>query len=138
MSIGKELRHIREKAGLTQAELAEHCHVTRQTVSSWENEKSYPDLQTLINISNDFGVSLDTLLKGDAAMVRALDRTAIRREKKWMDFCSGAGMGLLLSCLSMPDSLRRTAVIAVGLALLAAGIVLQKRYDKRVSEVLEK
>ncbi len=137
MSIGKELRRIREERRLTQAEFAAYCHVTRQTVSSWETEKSYPDLQTLIHISDGFGVSLDTLLKGDAAMVRALDRTAIRREKKWLDFCSGAGTGLLLSCLSMPESPRRTAVIAVGLALLAAGAVLQRRYDRKVSEILE-
>lgn len=37
-------------------------HVTRQTVSNWENEKSYPDLQILIDISNRFDVSLDVLI----------------------------------------------------------------------------
>ena len=45
-------------------------HVTRQTVSNWENEKSYPDLQILIDISNRFDISLDVLIKEDVKMVK--------------------------------------------------------------------
>lgn len=43
---------------------------TRQTVSNWENEKSYPDLQILIDISNRFDISLDVLIKEDVKMVK--------------------------------------------------------------------
>ena len=48
--------------------------VTRQTVSNWENEKSYPDLSTLVKISDEFNVSLDVLLKGDFRMVKDIDK----------------------------------------------------------------
>ena len=49
-------------------------NVTRQTVSNWENEKSYPDLSTLVKISDEFNVSLDILLKGDFRMVKDIDK----------------------------------------------------------------
>ena len=58
---------------MTQEDFANIFHVTRQTVSNWENEKSYPDLQTLIRISNEFCVSLDTILKEDILMVKKID-----------------------------------------------------------------
>ena len=68
MSIGNQISAIRKEQQLTQEHFGELFHVTRQTVSNWENEKSYPDLQILIAMSNQFDVSLDTLLKGDSKM----------------------------------------------------------------------
>lgn len=48
MNIGKKIIEIRKERNMTQEDFANIFHVTRQTVSNWENEKSYPDLQTLI------------------------------------------------------------------------------------------
>ena len=59
MNIGTQILKIRKEKGLTQEEFGKIFHVTRQTVSNWENEKSYPDLQILIDISNRFDISLD-------------------------------------------------------------------------------
>jgi transcriptional regulator with XRE-family HTH domain len=59
---------------MTQEEFARKFHVTRQTVSNWENEKSYPDLLTLVNISNEFQVSLDSMLKEDKQMASKLNK----------------------------------------------------------------
>ena len=47
MNIGTQILKIRKEKGLTQEEFGKIFHVTRQTVSNWENEKSYPDLQIL-------------------------------------------------------------------------------------------
>ena len=70
---------------MTQQEFGELVHVTRQTVSNWENGKSYPDLQSLITISDQYGVSLDLLLKEDLEMVRRMDRERkAARRRKWM------------------------------------------------------
>lgn len=55
---------------MTQEDFAKIFHVTRQTVSNWEHEKSYPDLQTIIQISDEFNISLDKLLKEDIQMVK--------------------------------------------------------------------
>lgn len=65
---------IRKEYGLTQEEFAKKFNVTRQTVSNWENEKSYPDLLTLVKISDVFGYSLDTILKEDAHMTEKMNQ----------------------------------------------------------------
>ena len=65
MELGKKIIKVRKENNLTQEDFAEKYNVTRQTVSSWENGKSYPDLDTLVKISNDFSISLDVLLKED-------------------------------------------------------------------------
>ncbi|MCM1498306.1 MAG: helix-turn-helix domain-containing protein [Clostridium sp.] len=74
MKIGESILHIRKGQEMTQEEFASIFAVTRQTVSNWEKEKSYPDLQTLVEMSNRFGVSLDNMLKEDVDIVKKIDR----------------------------------------------------------------
>ena len=57
MELGKRITEIRKQNNMTQEDLAEKFHVTRQTISNWENGKSYPDIETLVCISNEFNVS---------------------------------------------------------------------------------
>ncbi len=76
MNIGKSIRRIRTENNMSQEDFAEIFFVTRQTISNWENEKSYPDLSTIVKISDRFGVSLDTLLKGDMEMVNEISEKA--------------------------------------------------------------
>lgn len=73
MELGKNIVKIRKDNNLTQDEFAEKYFVTRQTISNWEIGKSYPDLETLVKISNDFNVSLDVLLKEDNKMIKEID-----------------------------------------------------------------
>lgn len=80
MNIGAKIIEIRKKRNMTQEEFAKIFHVTRQTVSNWENQKSYPDLQTLVQISDEFDVSLDTLLKGDMVMVKKIDNFKVYKK----------------------------------------------------------
>ncbi|OPF86150.1 hypothetical protein BW731_12315 [Vagococcus martis] len=58
---------------LTQDELAEKIHVSRQTISSWENSKSLPDVTSLILLSDVYEISLDELIKGDITMIKKLE-----------------------------------------------------------------
>ncbi len=74
MNIGNKIMEIRKKQNLTQEDLAKMFFVTRQTISSWECGKSYPDIETIIKISDKFNVSLDKLLKGDKKMVKKIDK----------------------------------------------------------------
>ena len=53
---------------LTQEQVAEILGVSRQTISNWENEKSYPDIISVIKMSECYEVSLDYLLKGEQKM----------------------------------------------------------------------
>lgn len=73
MNIGTKIIEMRKQKDMTQEEFAKIFHVTRQTVSNWEREKSYPDLQTLVQISEEFNVSLDSMLKEDTQMVKKID-----------------------------------------------------------------
>ena len=77
MQLGQAIAQIRKERGLTQEAFAKMYNVTRQTVSNWENEKSYPDLSTLVKISDEFNVSLDILLKGDFRMVKDIDKKMV-------------------------------------------------------------
>ncbi|RSU09692.1 hypothetical protein CBF29_10970 [Vagococcus elongatus] len=73
MNIGESIKINRKKLSLTQDELAEKIHVSRQTISSWENLKSLPDITSLILLSDVYEVSLDELIKGDISMVKKLE-----------------------------------------------------------------
>lgn len=81
MEIGKQIQKIRKENNLSQEQFGKRFHVTRQTVSNWENEKSYPDLQTLISISDGFHVSLDELLKDTPKMVEDFDSAVAGRRR---------------------------------------------------------
>lgn len=73
MTLGSNIQKIRKEAQMSQEDLAEMFHVSRQTISNWENSKSYPDLQTIVKISDSFNISLDILLKEDLVMVKTFD-----------------------------------------------------------------
>ena len=62
MNIGNQILNIRKENQLTQEEFGKLFHVTRQTVSNWENGKSYPNLQIFVSMSNQFS-SNPVLLK---------------------------------------------------------------------------
>ena len=82
MNIAAIIIEIRKQRKMTQEDFAKLFHVTRQTVSNWENEKSYPDIKTLVEISDEFDISLDRILKEDTKMVKKL--TAIDFIKKYL------------------------------------------------------
>ena len=66
MILGDGLRRARSEAHLTQEAAASALRVSRQTVSNWETGKTYPDILSVLAMSDLYGVSLDRLLKGDA------------------------------------------------------------------------
>lgn len=65
MDIGNKIQNARKNTGLTQSELAQKLGVSRQSVSNWENNRAYPDIVSIINISDICEISLDSLLKDD-------------------------------------------------------------------------
>lgn len=62
--IGRNCRRLRQRAGLTQEELAERLHVTRQAVSAWETEKNRLDAETLVVLAEALGADVQELLYG--------------------------------------------------------------------------
>ena len=70
------LKAQRKAHGQTQQEVAKIFNVTRQTISNWENEKNYPDIPTLVAISDYYGISLDYLMKGDEKFMVKMEKEA--------------------------------------------------------------
>ena len=141
MNIGNQIAAIRKEHRLTQEEFGGLFHVTRQAVSNWENQKSYPDLQILVEISDRFEISLDILLKGDSKMVRSIDRERglgkLKHEKSVIDALTGAGTGLVVSCLFSPDSTIRNIIIIVGFVLIGIGWYEKAKHDRKKFRYLE-
>ena len=84
MEIGKKLKSARNQKGLTHEAVAEKIQVSRQTISNWENEKSYPDIISVIHLSSLYEISLDELLKGDKRMLEHLEESTdiVKSNKK--------------------------------------------------------
>lgn len=75
MTIGELLKEARLQAGLTQEKVAEAIGVSRQSISNWENDKTYPDVINVIALSELYQVSLDYLLKGSKDYMKHLDES---------------------------------------------------------------
>lgn len=70
MELGKQIKKHRQEVQLSQEKLADRVYVSRQTISNWENDKSYPDVNSLVLLSEIFQISLDNLIKGDIEVMK--------------------------------------------------------------------
>ena len=84
MELGKNIVKLRKDNNLTQDELAEKLFVTRQTISNWETCKNYPDLETIVKISDEFNIPLDELLKEDKKLLKEIDNN-VKGAKKYQN-----------------------------------------------------
>lgn len=80
MDISNQIKTRREAMGLSQEQLAEKLYVSRQTISNWERDKTYPDVQSLLMLSILFDTSIDTLVKGDVTVMEE----AVEMDRKRM------------------------------------------------------
>jgi hypothetical protein len=83
VEISTQIKKYRNEMKFSQEELAEKIYVTRQTISNWENEKSYPDIHSLLLLSSLFNVSLDQLIKGDIEIMKKEINKAEVAEFNW-------------------------------------------------------
>ena len=80
MNVGARIKKHREKQNISQDELALKVFVSRQTISNWETNKSYPDIKSLTMLSNIFHVTLDDFIKGDIEeMKRIVNKEKIEK-----------------------------------------------------------
>lgn len=70
MNLGAQIKKYRNSLAFSQDELAEKLYVSRQSISNWENNKTYPDIKSLLMMSEIFKVSVDELIKGDINMMK--------------------------------------------------------------------
>ena len=148
MEVGNRIREGREGLGLSQEDLAHRIFVSRQTVSNWETGKTYPDVQSLLLLSNLFGVTVDSLVKGDVeVMQQKIDEFELDR------FKMKAGTGLAYALIALggmilgimvgqgqtflsPFLIVAALLLVLGLALAFYAARIQSLYDiKTMREV---
>ncbi|MGK0605416.1 helix-turn-helix domain-containing protein [Enterococcus gilvus] len=84
MNLSKQIKRLREEAGFSQEELSEKIYVSRQTISNWENERSYPDIHNLLLLSVLFDVTLDELVKGDVETMKKVIKKDEMDKYSWI------------------------------------------------------
>lgn len=119
MTFGHMLKEARQKVGLTQEDIVREVGVTRQTVSNWENDRSYPDLGSIVKLSDLYGISLDDLLKQDADLRKRMEAQR-ERTKRILSGLISLGMLLVTSNFILTWLEQNTLGIILGLV----GIVL--------------
>ncbi len=94
MELGEQIKKHRGELGLSQEAFAEKIYVSRQTISNWETGKNYPDINSLLRMSEIFGVTVDVLLKGDVEEMKK-----IINEEDIHDFQKLSNVYSILFCL---------------------------------------
>ena len=86
MELGKQIKKHRQEVQLSQEKLADRVYVSRQTISNWENDKSYPDVNSLVLLSEIFQISLDNLIKGDIEVMKdVIQKEEVDKIKELLD-----------------------------------------------------
>lgn len=130
MELGSRIKQYRSTHGWNQDDLAEKMYVTRQTISNWENDKSYPDLQSLLLLGSLFGVSLDQLVKGDIEiMQKAIDQQDIRAVNRNAALMTAFVILAALSAVPLAEWLGWWALVPFGL-LFGAALFFALRIEK--------
>ncbi len=134
MELSDQIKKHRTQIGLSQEELAERIFVSRQTVSNWETAKTYPDVQSLLLLSQLFDTSIDELVKGDVETMKE----TLKRDAQRMNRLAYAMVGLIALAivafivlawlLPRPSGVGRLSVgmvagIAAALPLYIGGLV---------------
>ncbi|MFL2106154.1 helix-turn-helix domain-containing protein [Desemzia sp. FAM 23991] len=105
MALGEKLKESRIKKGYSQGDVAELLHISRQSISKWENGNSYPDLDNLVKLSNYYEVSIDELLKENQEFKKKIAENEVKIEENYqkLDFIRGNSVkdeGLILLILA--------------------------------------
>ncbi|TPR37792.1 helix-turn-helix domain-containing protein [Apilactobacillus micheneri] len=96
MKIGEKIKHSRKNNDLTQQQLADKLHVTRQALSKWENNLNYPNLDILFNISNILHISLNELLgEEENGVVKSISND-VRKKRRYVKYFIAIGIFLLI------------------------------------------
>lgn len=116
MEIGNQIKQHRATLSLSQEELAEQIYVTRQTLSNWENGKTYPDVNSLLRLSDVFGVTLDELVKGDIPkMKEQIKQTDIIEFKRASYILTVMYLVMVVSALPLWTYLKITGMVIWGI-----------------------
>lgn len=116
MALGERLKESRVNKGFSQGDVAEYLNISRQSISKWENNNSYPDLDNLVKLSTYYEVSIDELLKENQNLKKKIEINELEIEESnkkidsiWRNTEKDEGLILLIlafmGCLIAPFGL---------------------------------
>lgn len=121
MELGKQIKMCRQEAKLSQEELADRVYVSRQTISNWENDKSYPDVNSLVLLSEVFHISLDKLIKGDIEMMKdVINKDDVLRLNRYGNISGLLMILCVISVAPMFICIGKWSILPLGIIFAAA------------------
>ncbi|NLM76012.1 MAG: helix-turn-helix transcriptional regulator [Clostridiaceae bacterium] len=131
MELGKQIKKYRNELSLSQDELAEKIFVSRQTISNWENNKTYPDIHSLVLLSEVFGTSIDNLIKGDVKIMKEQVKIEDRKKLEKLTLVYG-GLFLLVMILPIPlVHFLKYVGLGIWIALLVVAFYFANLVDRK-------
>lgn len=143
MSFGENLQFYRKRKDITQEQLAEQMGVSRQTISKWESDSSYPEMEKLLLLCDLFGCTMDVLLRGEARKSFQEDTAGYdgHMNRFIRNIVAGitvilAGMAVGANCegLGIPEYIEDAAIIigiVTGALILIAAGMQHSRFTKK-------
>lgn len=110
MELSQKLQIRRKEMNLTQEEVANKIHVSRQTISNWETGRTLPDIDSLVLISDIYEISLDNLIKEDVKVIKNLN-SDIKQAENWFVLSSLLSSALSILISSQSDKLETNIVV---------------------------
>ena len=126
MKIGDKLKNARLDKKLTQEEVAEKLFVSRQSISNWENNKTYPDIGNVIALSDLYQISLDEPLKGSDNFMKHLEESTdiVESNKKLIFIIVIALIAMIVMALFTEFLPEKVFLISIfSLAVIVTGLV---------------
>lgn len=134
MELGKQIKKYRNEFDISQDELAEKVYVSRQTISNWENDKNYPDINSLLRLSEVFHVSIDILIRGDIEEIKAeISQEDRRRFKKTSNIFAALFFALIVTPIPLLHFLDNLG-IGLWAALFAVTLWFGYKVEKEKKE----
>lgn len=124
MLVGHNLKRAREKKNISQKEVASILNISRQSISKWENNRSFPDVDNLIRLSKIYEISIDELLKNDILVEQ--NDTMMNQVKKQLN--NYEWLLLLILCILLS--------LAVPLGLIFVPLILFRNKKNTVYKKL--
>ena len=127
-TLGTMIAELRKQHGMTQLELAEKMGVTDKAVSKWERDLSCPDINSLPNLAEILGVSVEELMQ-----IKKEAEAPVSKVSQIMEIAPKAiamAMGIAVTVLAVLDELPvNSGMIMLGIGLACVGISLMS--DKK-------
>lgn len=136
MELGNQIKKYRKERSLSQDALAERIFVSRQTISNWENDKSYPDVNSLVLLCDAFEISLDQLVKGDVETMKQRMSMSDEERKEFNRLGNIFGFLLLLIGVTPIPLVHFLSYVGMGIwiVILLAGIWAASRVEKKKAQ----